>query len=82
MQRMADKKAKSFRFVVVGGGIAGVTCVEQVKWIRVHVRFYVNDASEKIVECVTACAEMKPLLTASVTDPLSRRGSSNSRTPY
>lgn len=28
---MADKKEKTFRFVVVGGGIAGVTCVEQVK---------------------------------------------------
>lgn len=27
---MADKE-KTFDFVVVGGGIAGVTCVEQVK---------------------------------------------------
>lgn len=28
---MDDKKDKIFNFVVVGGGIAGVTCVEQVK---------------------------------------------------
>ncbi|XP_070709879.1 pyridine nucleotide-disulfide oxidoreductase domain-containing protein 1 isoform X2 [Pempheris klunzingeri] len=27
---MADKKEKTFRFVIVGGGIAGVTCVEQL----------------------------------------------------
>lgn len=27
---MADKVEKTFQFVVVGGGIAGVTCVEQV----------------------------------------------------
>ncbi|XP_070785159.1 pyridine nucleotide-disulfide oxidoreductase domain-containing protein 1 isoform X1 [Enoplosus armatus] len=27
---MEDKKEKTFRFVVVGGGIAGVTCVEQL----------------------------------------------------
>lgn len=27
---MADKKEKTFKFVVVGGGIAGVTCVEQL----------------------------------------------------
>lgn len=27
---MEDKKKKSFKFVVVGGGIAGVTCVEQL----------------------------------------------------
>lgn len=27
---MADRKEKTFRFVVVGGGIAGVTCVEQL----------------------------------------------------
>lgn len=30
-QGMADKKEKTFQFVIVGGGIAGVTCVEQVK---------------------------------------------------
>lgn len=30
MQGMADKKGKSFRFMVIGGGIAGVTCVEQL----------------------------------------------------
>lgn len=29
---MADKIEKTFKFVVVGGGIAGVTCVEQVKY--------------------------------------------------
>lgn len=28
---MESKKEKTFKFVVVGGGIAGVTCVEQVK---------------------------------------------------
>ena len=27
---MANTKEKTFSFVVVGGGIAGVTCVEQV----------------------------------------------------
>ncbi|KAM6895941.1 pyridine nucleotide-disulfide oxidoreductase domain-containing protein 1 isoform 1-T1 [Lycodopsis pacificus] len=27
---MADRKEKTFRFVIVGGGIAGVTCVEQL----------------------------------------------------
>ncbi|XP_069012753.1 pyridine nucleotide-disulfide oxidoreductase domain-containing protein 1 isoform X1 [Embiotoca jacksoni] len=27
---MADKKEKTFQFVIVGGGIAGVTCVEQL----------------------------------------------------
>lgn len=27
---MADKKGKTFEFMVVGGGIAGVTCVEQL----------------------------------------------------
>ncbi|XP_073337187.1 pyridine nucleotide-disulfide oxidoreductase domain-containing protein 1 [Pagrus major] len=27
---MADKKEKTFKFVIVGGGIAGVTCVEQL----------------------------------------------------
>lgn len=33
---MADKKGKTFEFMVVGGGIAGVTCVEQVKqiWVK------------------------------------------------
>nr|XP_046235493.1 pyridine nucleotide-disulfide oxidoreductase domain-containing protein 1 isoform X2 [Scatophagus argus] len=29
-QGMTDKKEKTFRFVIVGGGIAGVTCVEQL----------------------------------------------------
>ncbi|XP_044199892.1 pyridine nucleotide-disulfide oxidoreductase domain-containing protein 1 isoform X1 [Thunnus albacares] len=27
---MADKKEKTYKFVIVGGGIAGVTCVEQL----------------------------------------------------
>lgn len=27
---MAGEREKTFQFVVVGGGIAGVTCVEQV----------------------------------------------------
>uniref|UniRef100_A0A673BJF4 Pyridine nucleotide-disulfide oxidoreductase domain-containing protein 1 n=1 Tax=Sphaeramia orbicularis TaxID=375764 RepID=A0A673BJF4_9TELE len=27
---MSDKKEKTFKFVIVGGGIAGVTCVEQL----------------------------------------------------
>lgn len=27
---MAARKEKTFRFVIVGGGIAGVTCVEQL----------------------------------------------------
>uniref|UniRef100_A0A3B4XD27 Pyridine nucleotide-disulfide oxidoreductase domain-containing protein 1 n=1 Tax=Seriola lalandi dorsalis TaxID=1841481 RepID=A0A3B4XD27_SERLL len=30
-KRMAHKVEKTFKFVIVGGGIAGVTCVEQVK---------------------------------------------------
>lgn len=29
---MAARKEKTFRFVIVGGGIAGVTCVEQVNY--------------------------------------------------
>lgn len=28
---MADKAEKTFKFLVVGGGIAGVTCVEKVQ---------------------------------------------------
>lgn len=41
MQEMADKKGESFQFMVVGGGIAGVTCVEQVKQIWVKMLVFV-----------------------------------------
>lgn len=43
---MEHKKEKTFRFVIVGGGIAGVTCVEQVKIKRTDVtqKLYINVA--------------------------------------
>ncbi|CAK6949771.1 pyridine nucleotide-disulfide oxidoreductase domain-containing protein 1 isoform X1 [Scomber scombrus] len=30
LKKMSDKKEKTFKFLIVGGGIAGVTCVEQL----------------------------------------------------
>ncbi|XP_049422717.1 pyridine nucleotide-disulfide oxidoreductase domain-containing protein 1 isoform X3 [Epinephelus fuscoguttatus] len=45
---MADRKEKTFRFVIVGGGIAGVTCAEQVS--RTLEEFGVEEQPSSVLE--------------------------------
>uniref|UniRef100_A0A3P9CQG3 Pyridine nucleotide-disulfide oxidoreductase domain-containing protein 1 n=1 Tax=Maylandia zebra TaxID=106582 RepID=A0A3P9CQG3_9CICH len=47
-RRMENKKEKTFQFVVVGGGIAGVTCVEQVS--RTLEEFDVEEQPSSVLE--------------------------------
>lgn len=64
---MADKKDKVFHFVIVGGGIAGVTCVEQVTR-----NSYLNRVSSQFIIYIrTRCTNNELSLTAIIPDSVS-----------